>query len=231
MNELLNTLKFEKHTHRPCFYLSLALGFGVWLGRYGSWPWTLWSILSGIFIIGSLCKGGMSKAALYLAIICLGAFYCQQSYLFPSHHIAFLSYQDRMRFQAIEGVIDSDVQTRLSRFGSKQMFEVQLAQIKLEDQWQTATGRVLVDFFQTKKLHYGDRIVLEGKLHKAFNDKTGPFSYQQYLEDHGLFWILSVGKHKQAQVLSSGHGHWWLGMAFDIKHRLEHVLAQYLEPR
>ena len=219
------------YTHRPCFYLSLALSFGICLGRYGIWSWPLWSILSGIFMIGSLCRGRASKVFLYLAIVCLGAFYCQQFYLFPSDHIAFLSYQDRYQLQAVKGIIDSDVQTRQSRFGNKQMFELELRQIKRGEQWQTATGRVLVDFFQTKNLHYGDRIVLEGKLHKAFHDKSNPFSYRQYLEDHGLFWILSVGKHKQAQVLSSRHGHWWIRLAFDIRHKLENVLAGYLEPR
>jgi len=241
MSALSNILKFDRHTHRPCFYMAIAMGLGIWLGRY-NFCWPFWSILSGIFIILSLARTRLARVGLYLATICLGAFCYQNVYLLPSNHIGFISYQDRHRLTALEGTIDSDVQSKPMAFGTKQMFELQIGRIRLGDQWQTATGRILIDFYGSARfarsplcqplvLSYGDQVILSGSLHKAFSSPLNRFSYQQYLEDHGLFWILSVSKYRTVQILSQHHGHWWIAASFKFKHRLKNILAQYLEPR
>lgn len=168
---------------------------------------------------------------LYLAAVCLGALCYQNVYLLPSYHIGFISYQDRGRLTALEGMIDSDVQSRPRAFGTKQMFELEISKIKLDEEWKTATGRISVDFYQPLILNYGDQVILSGSLHKAFSSPLNRFSYQQYLEDHGLFWILSVSKYRTVKILSAHHGHWWIAASFKFKHRLKNILAQYLEPR
>ncbi len=229
MNVLSNILKFKQFTHRPCFYLALAMGLGIYLGRYGSWSWPLWSILSGVFIILSLVRNKYFIFFLYLAVLSLGAFNFQSFYLFPSNHVSFLSYQDQKKLSAVEGVIDSDVQTKTTTFGSKKVFELKVSRINLKGHWQVATGRILVNFFGTVFLNYGDHLIVEGSLYKAFTGSSVKFSYQQYLEDHGIFLNLSVGKYKKVIIVSRHQGQWFVDLSFKIKHKFKAVLAQYLE--
>jgi len=231
MNGLLNILRSKRYTHRPCFFMAIAMGLGICLGRFGPWPWMIWSIFSGVFIILSLIKHRLSMAAIYLSLLCLGAFYYQNIYLLPSNHIGFLSYKDQKQLKAVEGIIDSDVQSKPTTFGTKQMFELELTQIYLDDKWQKAAGRILVNCYKPVTLDYGDHVSLQGTLYKAFSTPTEQFSYQQYLEDHGLFLILSVGKKKEVQVFSRHSGQWWIALSFKIRHRFKSVLAKYLEPQ
>ncbi len=207
------------------------MGLGIFLGRYGPWSWPVWSILSGVFIILSLPRTRVSVFLLCLSLVCLGAFSYQNVYLLPSDHIGFLSYKDQKKTKAIEGTIDSDVQIKPTTFGTKQMFELQIIRVNLNDNWHKATGRILVNCYQLQKLGYGDHVVLEGTLYKAFSSPLSRFSYQQYLEDHGLFFIFSVGKRKTIKVLSSNNGHSWLSFSFKIRHKFKTILAQYLEPQ
>ncbi|MBF0490223.1 MAG: ComEC family competence protein [Candidatus Omnitrophica bacterium] len=231
MNVLSNILNFKRYTHRPCFYLAIAMGLGIYLGRCGVGTWPMWSIFCGLFIILSLIRHQVSIFFLCLAIFCLGAFYCQSAYLFPSDHIAFLTYQDQKNLRAVEGVIDSDVQMKPTTFGTKKVFELQLSMVNIDGDWKKASGGILVNVFQEMDLSYGDQLQLEGSLYKAFQDSSSKFSYQQYLEDHQLFLNFSVGKTRYIEVLSKERGSWWMALSLRIKHRVKEILAKYLDPQ
>jgi competence protein ComEC len=161
---------------------------------------------------------------------CFGSFLLSKHPSFPADHVHFLSYQDRSDLKAVEGTIDTDVQMKPTSFGTKYVFELEIAQIKIEDHWQSAKGRILVNLYQPLTLDYGNSVRLEGTLYKAFSSPLNRFSYQRYLEDHGLFFSLSVGKSKHVDILSGGHGQWWFALAFSIKHQFKSILSKYLEP-
>ncbi len=223
------------------------MGLGIWLGHYNFWSWPLWSILSGIFIMAGILRNKFSILALYLAILCLGALSYQNIYLWPSDNIGFLTFKEHKRVRAVEGTIESDVYSRPTTFGIKQTFEFQVDRININDQWRKTAGKILVNFYgsaslttggstgsplgQPMELRYGDHLILEGTLFKAFHSPLDRFSYQQYLEDHSLWFILSVGKKRMVQILSRDGGRWAIAVAIKIRHRFKSVLATYLEPQ
>lgn len=181
--------------------------------------------------MAGILRNKFSILALYLAILCLGALSYQNIYLWPSDHLGFLSFKDQKKVRAVEGTIESDVYSRPTTFGLKQTFEFQVDRIEVDDQWQKTAGKILVNYFSPMELRYGDHLILEGTLFKAFHSPQDRFSYQQYLEDHGLVLILSVGKKRMVQILSRDRGAWWVAMAIKIRHRFKSVLATYLEPQ
>ncbi len=231
MRKLPDILKFDRRTHRPCFDLSVALALGIFLGRLGFLTWGWWSVLCGTFIALSLFRIRLFIVPLYLSVVCLGALYYQNVYILPENHVAFLSYQDQKKLTAIEGVIDSDIQLKATAYGTKQVFELKIESLALENLWQPNTGSILVNCFKTQKLDYGDRIKIEGSLFRPKSNPGERFVYQQYLEDHGLFFILSVGKKKSLEILSHHQGPWWGHLALVVKHRFKQVLEYYLEPQ
>lgn len=219
------------------------MGLGIWLGHCNFWGWYTWGLWAGIFIIASLLKGrGVLQYApttLYLSILCLGALCYQNTYLWPGDHLGFLSFKEQKRVKAVEGTIESDVYSRPTTFGIKQTFEFQVDRIHIDDQWRKTAGKIFINFYgstrsplrQPMELRYGDHLVVEGTLFKAFHSPTEKFSYQQYLEDHNLLFILSVGKKRMVQILSRHGGHWWVAVALEIRHKFKSVLATYLEPQ
>jgi competence protein ComEC len=176
-------------------------------------------------------KNRLAGVALYGMVLSLGAFYIQSSYLLPSNHVGFLSYQGRHEVSGVEGIVDSDVQIKNSFRGIKQVFEFQISQIYACDRWQASSGRVLIEFYPKQEIHYGERIILSGRLHRTFSDPKQRFSYQQYLENHGIFFIFTVNKGIDAKLVASGKGHWWMKASFLIRQRVKNVLSQYLELR
>lgn len=231
MNDLLDTSKFKGNTHRPCFWFAIASMGGICLGRFFESGWSAWSVYCGVFLMLSLLRGKISIFFLYLSVIGLGAFYYQSVCLLPANHIRFLSYQEKRNFNMVEGVIDSDVQVKPTTFGTKQVFELEVSKIKMGEHWQAASGRILVHNFKPFALSYGDHVRLQGTLYKPFSNPSSRFSYQRYLEDHGIFLNMSVGRSKSREVVSSHQGHWLFEKSFEIKHKLKGILAEYLEPQ
>lgn len=219
------------NTHRPCLYLALAMAAGIFLGRWGLLSWYWWGILSGALIVLSLFRGKFANWILHLTMICLGAFYYQTIYIFPANHIAFLSYQDQKNLTAIEGLVDSDVQFKPTNYGTKRVFEFQLSRIQLDGHWQEVQGKILVNCFKSLSISYGDKLQMEGVLFKSRNNPKERFSYQQYLEDHGMFFILSVGKKKSVEILAHDQGQFWNKFSIQIKHKFKSILERYLEPQ
>jgi len=207
------------------------MAIGIAVGRYLpiSWPW--WSLCLGVLLIISLLGRSTATAVLHLAMIAAGALLYQQTYLFPSTHLAFLTYQEQRQVRVVEGVVDSDVQLKPTPFETtKQVFELRVVQVKRSDTLQKAEGRLLVQFFAPLSVCYGDHLILEGSLYKVTDRPGQSFSYQQYLEEHGLFFNFSVGKRRQIQRLSQGEGNWLIASALTMKKRGQAILSRYLDP-
>ncbi len=142
-----------------------------------------------------------------------------------------MSFYDQKKISEVEGVIDSDIQVKSTPYGTKRVFELDLKEINFDGTRQKATGRILINMFQRIDLNYGDRLRIEGVLFKPKSDPSEKFSYQRYLEDHGLFFILSVGKRKGVVIVSHNEGHWWIKASLKIRERFKRVLEKYLEPQ
>ncbi len=152
-------------------------------------------ILSSVFLAVALMFGGIL------------AFQCRQYR--DKDHVDRRAAMLYGRSIVFEGIVVSDVQKRSLGRGAKTSFVLTALRVRPIESldWRPLNGRILVNIFQDKEIHYGDRLRLEGKLHRPFEfHSEGNFSYKQYLKNQGIAWILSVKKSGKAIVIASEQG-------------------------
>ena len=155
----------------------------------------------------------------------LGYLHAETNQFLTSEHIAYLRYEERRDLVDIEGVIVSDVDVRQTLRGNKTSFELKVERLRSNNDWQLKEGKVLVNLFRQENVHYGDRVLITGKLHKPFSSSTiGHFSYEDYLKRNGVYWLLSVRKNADIKVLAVNQGFVIQSAAINSRHNLKNIL-------
>ncbi len=78
-------------------------------------------------------------------------------------------------------------------------------------------------------LVYGDELTVTGDFLVSQVANPGGFDYQHYLEERGLYGLLSALYGGNVTKISAGNGHGLMELAYWLKHRFEAALA-YLPP-
>lgn len=148
----------------------------------------------------------------------------------PADHISRLSYAERSVPVEAEGVIVSDVEARRTTRGEKTVFELAVERIVIEGVGYKYEGKVLVNIFRNAAtFQYGDRIRTTGKLHKPFEASSmGHFSYDDYLRRNGIYWIFSIKKTADLELLARGQASAVRGFLFKCRHRFQRILDDRL---
>ncbi len=216
--------------HRPCFILAIVLGLGIMAGKF--LPVPLWAWLSA-GVAGTIYFFiRRSNWVIYVLIFCLGAASLQQRYLLPPQSIAFLSAEQRQHLEAAEGLVDSDIGHQTWMRGEKTVFELEVSRILVEGKWKAAPGRVRVELYGGHALHYGQSVRVRGKIHSPFDgNMKGGFSYRRYLQEQGIYWIMSVGKQGACEILRDGHGNIFVFWSMRLRHWMIGIFYRYLAPR
>jgi competence protein ComEC len=127
------------------------------------------------------------------------------------------------------GTIISDVQKRDASNGPKTTFTLGIAEVQAKWGWQTRTGKVLVNIYRDVDVAYGDRILLEGRLHYPFNFSSDRnFSYRDYLSRRDIQFILSVKKAAEVVVLATGKGNPVKAASLRFRQKLNTILYSHL---
>ncbi len=91
------------------------------------------------------------------------------------------------------------------------------------------SGKIIVDIFRDVNLNYGDRIQVEGRLHRPFRfSNDSRFSYENYLRQRGIWLILSVKKITPVTVLNSNQANFLQTVALKLRQRAQKILTEYL---
>jgi competence protein ComEC len=212
-------------------WIAVCFGLGIWSGTMAHFHWPV-----VVMVCGLLCCFGFlfrsfrwSSFFIYLLFIVLGFVFVSNAQTLPSGHVADLSYEERRGQIAIEGVVVSETIIRQSTHGVKTVFEMSVERVDMRGVWQKRRGKVLVNIFRNQQVQYGDRIRLNGRLHKPFEGSSlGHFSYENFLKRNGIYWIFSVKKSLPVEVLAHGQG--WLVQAgmFRIRQSLQKILDEHL---
>ncbi len=130
----------------------------------------------------------------------------------------------------VRGTVDSEIRMSKIYSATRTSFELKLSEIKVGEQWQKCSGRVLVNLFQEISLHYGDDIVLTGKLHYPYDFSQGSkFSYKDYLARQGIRFVLSVKKDSPVEILRSHQGNLIVAQLLEWRTRGNKIFADHLD--
>lgn len=224
--------KIKITTHRPFLYIVGFYGLGIILNHFVQIPFGYFCLLGFSLLILSVGISKWSVAStllLLLAITSLGAVYAQSRQCVDENHIMHVAKYYRKRPVQIKGVIVSDVQERKAINGSKMTFTLDVRQVRANWGWQKKKGKILVNIFGGLDAAYGDYIMLEGKLHQPYNfSAERNFSYRNYLSRRDVYFILSVKKNAEVQVLDNNRGNYFRSLSLKLRNKLRSVLSENL---
>jgi len=178
--------------------------------RPGLW-WEVGAAAGSLCCLGLAARGGQRRfLPVLLAAFCfLGMLYCRARAYLPQNDIVRMSYREDLTGSRWAGRVIGDVKQSRA-FGGVQQFEFLLSHRM--DQYgkpQDTGGRILVKLFGRDPVREGDRLALEGTLHRPFEfSSRGRFSYCDYLKRRGIFRVLSVGRAGSVVSLGSAQGPW-----------------------
>ncbi len=221
-------------THRPLVSVVLCFASGIILNQFLHLPFWFFSVTVFFLLTLSLVfinKNRVSKIFLFPAFIFLGFLSSIQIQTLPFNHIQNMIIPYNRNAVFVEGVVISDVQKRTLRNGLKTVFTLDVKKYHPQnaEEMYGVNGKILVNIFRDIELNYGDRVLLEGKLHPPFNfSREQRFTYGDYLRQKGIQLILTAGKKNSVEVLASHQGNLIAEMALDVRKKLKAVLTRHL---
>lgn len=220
------------YPHRPCVSIAVCLGLGIWLGTVIKLSWPIGLIIGGLLCMISFATrhlkwGSWTVHALFMVV---GMMCVANIQLLPPTHVAHLTYHQRASLIMMEGTVVSESDIRQTARGEKTVFELEIKRVQIADAWYDRQGKVMVNIFRKEELvEYGDRIRLNGKLHKPFEvPSRGHFSYENYLKRNGIYWVLSVKKSAPVDIVARRQGSVIYGSLLKYRQRLKQVLEHHL---
>ena len=224
-------MTIKLYIHRPCVLIAVCFGLGIWLGTVSHSYRPMIVVVCGLLcVLGFVLRSlRWSYFVIHLLFVVLGVVHVASVRILPSGHVADLSYEQRRAPVMVEGVVVSEAVMRQSAHGVKTAFEVSVERVEINGVWQKRRGKVLVNIFRRQQVQYGDRIRLNGRLHKPFDGSSlGHFSYEDFLKRNGIYWIFSVKKSSPVDVQAHGQGSFVQAFMFRARQRLQKTLDEHL---
>ncbi len=220
--------------HFPFLWITLFFIAGILLSSICRSFAEYISLLNVLILIGAYFfrrKKIVFCVFILIEFLFLGWLWSHERWLFADDHIYFYRQKAYEGPITLRGIIDADVRAKPSRYSKRLSFVLNLREIKTANDWQSVSGKVLVNLFQDLPLKYGDEMVLTGKLHYPFEfSQNRKFSYRQYLKRQGIIFVLSVKKDNPVQILGHDKGSWLLDKLYRIRSSASCLLAQSLGP-
>ena len=161
---------------------------------------------------------------LLLLSLGLGGGHLRDYLVFPKNDIA-LARVDNSVPVLIKGVVNS-----APDYGVKKVsFILRAQEIIINHHSKKVKGIVLANVFSRLKFSYGDRLILEGKLHRPFDfGQNANFSYREYLRNQGIYYILSVRKDSKIELLERGRGNPLIARSLKVRQKFKDIFDKYL---
>ena len=217
-------------------FVWIALGFIVGIILHHKWR----PEVANIAVLGALTlvvlylyrRQKVVFAVLIVFNFLILGWLCDHSrWLFYDNDIFFKRYTMDFSQIHMRGLVDGDIRRSKIFSATRTSFELKLYEIKVGERWQRCSGRILVNLFQDIPFHYGDDIVLSGKLHRPYDFSQGSkFSYRDYLARQGIQFVLSVKKDSTVEVLRSGQGNPMIARLLEWRVRGSKIFSDYLKP-
>ncbi len=217
---------------RPLLFVALFLVCGILIGekihvyfRY----LVFGQVLFLIFSVLTISRKKISTVFVLLNFLLMGLVLIHQARRLPHDHVTHVARYYRKQPVLVEGIVISDIQRKFLFKTPKNVFTLSVSRIKSPWGWKQKSGRLLVQVFRDSGLHYGDHIILQGKLHRAFEDKeNSSFSYRDYLARKGIQNVLSVKKDGFLKVMASRRGSAFKRFSLSVKQKLKSIFDEHL---
>ncbi len=205
-------------------YLSSAWLVGIYIGTILKLP-PLFCLFSLVPLLNLLFTRRYLKAIILASlgiVLFVGAAVYSYSNLYnvDENNIRFHNDTGTMELKGVISQIP-DVRDRSTQL------TLDVQEIKLEEEWQEVSGKVLVTVPRYPELQYGDLVDVTGELQtpQSIND----FDYREYLAHQGIYSIIYYPK---VVVLEGGHGITPLAWIYSLRANLAEKLAEVLpEPQ
>ncbi len=158
----------------------------------------------------------------FSAIFLLGVVWSLNQRIPPNNYIGKLSYYVSKELCLVKGRIISDPQPNEAK--TSFLFSVQSIQTK--NKAFECQGNMLVTVLEKNNLDYGEELILQGKVYRAF----GKGGYAAYLDKQGIRLLMSVPAETGITVLNKNSGFILKRFSFFIKDKIQKQLYNLLSP-
>ena len=195
----------------------INIPFFIWLGF-------------GVFMLAAafLRRGNNTAFLIFFLLLSLGlgGGHLRDYLVFPKNDIALVRVDNPVPV-LIKGLVHS-----APDYGVKKVsFILRSEEIIINHRSKKIRGIVLANVFARLKFSYGDRLILEGKLHRPFNfGQNAGFSYRDYLRNQGIYYILSVSKDNKIELLEGNQGNPLIARSLKIREKFKDIFDTYLWP-
>ena len=195
----------------------INIPFFVWLG------FCVFALAAAFF---SLRNNTAFLIFLLLLSLGQGGGHIRNYLVFPKNDIALVRVDSAVPV-LIKGVVNS-----APDYGVKKVsFILRAQEISINHRSEKIGGMVLANVFVRSKFSYGDRIILEGRLHRPFSfGQSANFSYRDYLRNQGIYYILSVSKDSKIELLKRGQGNPLIALSLKVRQKFKDIFDEYLWP-
>ena len=214
-------------TFRPMVGVFVCFSAGILLNHWLKVPliWPLAAAASALVLSVALRRRGM----IWLVIALAGYVIADHDGRRSADDISLMKI--RSRDIAVQGVVVSDVEIRHVLKTEKTIFHFQIEKVLADGQWLDRSGRVMVNSFIRRPVVFGERLILEGRLHKPFDfGDQEKSSYTDYLGRRHIRFMLTSGKDDVMRVLDECVFPPWRMMFREAHRRWPEMMEKYLLP-
>ncbi|MBU1726102.1 MAG: competence protein ComEC family protein [Candidatus Omnitrophica bacterium] len=172
-----------------------------------------------------LYKKAIADAILYLIIFCIGSSIITNSQILPKSHISRFVYFKEKDPYIVIGNLQNEPELNNGRLS----FIINASRVRLGKTEIKCRGKVLAYLNGTKKLHYGDEVILTGRLHKPFAYAGGArTNYGDYLRSQGIYTIMRIANAAHVEKIGRNRGFFLKRIAIFLKTKMEKMLFNSL---
>jgi competence protein ComEC len=228
-----------EHLKRPLAGLVVAYGAGIWIGSLAAWPVMGMFAATIVLIVAFLLlrKTRFSLLLLIAAVFASGILGYRRAVTISSPIDITRLIGSRDQSAELQGLIVTDTgyhQTPASETDTDRLrFTLELKAVRGIDQWQSATGRILVfvnDGRTNEPLHYGDLINFASVMRVPEPSRNpGAFDWGAWLGRNGIHFTATIRRDDRLDVEARNQGNPVIALSLRLSEYLERALRVGLE--
>lgn len=224
---------------RPLAGLVVAYASGIWIGSLVAWPLMIpLAVAAGLLVIFLLLwRTRFGLVVLFGAVVVSGILGYRQAATISSPIDITRLLDPRDQNVELQGVIVTDTGAHTvpaNETDSERLrFALRLQAVRREDQWNAATGSILIfvsDVRETGPLRYGDLISFSAVLRVPQPARNpGAFDWRAWLEQRGIHFTATIRKNDRLEVEAHDQGNPVIALSLRLRRYLERTLRLGLE--
>ncbi len=208
--------------NRPLFWMGLALSLGITvadrLRLLFFWPY-LCAVILFLLCVFFARKEKIFFILLFFIYLSLGALLLINSRVLPKNHLLRLK-PPKGSTVYLQGVVIDDPQEKSQKIS----FLLKAERLKIDNRLYKASGRALVRVSGRRRVFFGDRLILQGKIFRPFYLRSSRgLNYREYLRNKKIYVIFSVGKDNLLKKTEPGHKNPFVYSTYKIRRRLKRI--------